>query len=562
MATQDPNGKARVADLVRQARPVAEKPDRPGRADESNDTNMPLPKATEAMFPGLVGAVANAASEKTEVNPVAAAAGFLSFLGAMVGRDVYFPIGDTRHHARIFTLHIGRSSRGGKGESPNLTRRIVHAINAEDPNLLGQTHTGGLSSREGLAMLIHDGYTQGKETAPPILDKRLWVVEGEFANVLGQARREGNTLSSALREVWDGGAIKPATKTNRVWASMPHVGMAGAITPAELHATIQAKELSNGFANRFLMFWAERTREVAFPEPTSPHMLAILAKETINVVRFALGNYPAETDTRAMHMSQEARALWQDVHSGLARPLETELLSSLLERRRPYAIRLSMLFALCDSSLVIEAQHIRAALAWIDYCTDSVRYVFANQAQEARAMERERMAGMVLEFLQARAEGATLEAIRSECFNRKATPIPIVDVLSSLVADPRQGVELHLLPRSDGRAGRQGKMYRLAEKHGAVSAVSAVRGAARLPEDFEAARLGAVSFFQDEKADSQDLTAPNRDNGKSAETRAVAGKKLTALTAPEIFANYPRREPEHGSKEDGHATEAAISMNL
>jgi len=562
MAAHDPNSKARVADIVRQGRPVAEKPDRPGRADESNDTNMPLPKATEAMFPGLVGVVANAATEKTEVNPVAAAAGFLSFLGAMVGRDVYYPIGDTHHHARIFTLHIGRSSRGGKGESLNLTRRIAHAINAEDQGILGQIHTGGLSTREGLAMLIHDGYTQGKETSPPILDKRLWVVEGEFANVLGQARREGNTLSSALREVWDGGAIKPATKANRVWASMPHVGMAGAITPAELHATIQVKELSNGFANRFLMFWAERTREVAFPEPTSPHMLAILAKETINVVRFALGNYPQDVDTRAMHMSQAARALWDNVHSGLVRPLETELLSSLLERRRPYAIRLAMLFALCDLSLVIEAQHIRAALAWIDYCTDSVRYVFANQAQEARAMERERMAGMVLEFLQARAEGATLEAIGDECFGKKATPLPIADVLAALVADPRQGVELHTLPRADGRPGRGRKVYRLAEKHGGVSGVSGVRGAARPPGHFEAAGFGGVSFFRDEKTGFADLTPPNPADEKNAETRAVAGKKLTPLTPPEIFANDPRKEPVRGNKEDGQTTEIALSMNL
>lgn len=48
------------------------------------------------------------------------------------------------------------------------------------------------------------------------------MVESEFANVLQQSRRGGNTLSAALRDCWDGVDLKPATKTNRVHASEPH----------------------------------------------------------------------------------------------------------------------------------------------------------------------------------------------------------------------------------------------------------------------------------------------------------------------------------------------------
>ena len=57
-------------------------------------------------------------------------------------------------------------------------------------------------------------------------------IESEFANVLGQTKREGNTLSAALRDVWDGISIRPATKTSRVWASDPHIALSGAVTPA------------------------------------------------------------------------------------------------------------------------------------------------------------------------------------------------------------------------------------------------------------------------------------------------------------------------------------------
>ena len=65
--------------------------------------------------------------------------------------------------------------------------------------------------------MIHDGYKDGKEEVPAILDKRLLVVESEFVNVLHQSKRDGNTLSAALRDCWDGVSLKPATKTNRLW---------------------------------------------------------------------------------------------------------------------------------------------------------------------------------------------------------------------------------------------------------------------------------------------------------------------------------------------------------
>jgi hypothetical protein len=37
------------------------------------------------------------------------------------------PIGNTRHHARLFCLHIGRSGRGRKGDAVSLVLRIDQA---------------------------------------------------------------------------------------------------------------------------------------------------------------------------------------------------------------------------------------------------------------------------------------------------------------------------------------------------------------------------------------------------------------------------------------------------
>ena len=60
-------------------------------------------------------------------------------------------------------------------------------------------HRGGLSSREGLAALIHDGFKQGSREIPAIEDKRLWVIESEFANDLVAVLASSRALGGVRR---------------------------------------------------------------------------------------------------------------------------------------------------------------------------------------------------------------------------------------------------------------------------------------------------------------------------------------------------------------------------
>lgn len=255
-----------------------------GEATMVGHRNAPQPDLV--CLYGLIGDVARAGSDGTETNAYAIAANFMAYLSCAIGRGVYLPIGNTRHHARLFCLHVGRSGRGRKGDAVSLVLRIDQALRAMDDAFAQQIHRGGLSTREGLAALIHDAYRQGRQDVPAIEDKRLWVVESEFANVLHQGRRDGNTLSAALRDCWDGIDLKPATKSNRLYASDPHICLSGAISPGELTGLMSARELTNGFANRFLMIWAERTRMLPFPKETPQALVEQLARRTLEVLAF------------------------------------------------------------------------------------------------------------------------------------------------------------------------------------------------------------------------------------------------------------------------------------
>ena len=228
--------------------------------DEALDNHRNAPRPDPACLYGLVGEVARAGGDTTEANPFAVAANFIAFMSCAVGRGPYMAVGNTWHHTRQFMLHIGRSGRGRKGDAVSLISRIEKALKNLSQDATPKVHRGGLSSREGLVYLIHDGYSEGKTEVEAFLDKRLLVIESEFANVLHQGKREGNTLSAALRDCWDGVSMKPATKSSRLWATDPHIAMIGAVTPGELLGLMASRELTNGFANRFMMFWAERTK--------------------------------------------------------------------------------------------------------------------------------------------------------------------------------------------------------------------------------------------------------------------------------------------------------------
>jgi hypothetical protein len=94
-----------------------------------------------------------------------------------------------------------------------------------------------------------------------------------------KASETATLCRAALRDAWDGVSIKPATKGHpRVWASDPHICLSGAVTPSELHGLIEARDLTNGFANRFLVIWAERTTMIPFPKATSQAEVDALAQ--------------------------------------------------------------------------------------------------------------------------------------------------------------------------------------------------------------------------------------------------------------------------------------------
>ncbi|WP_445940700.1 hypothetical protein [Pseudomonas sp.] len=420
------------------------------------------PQPDPACLYGLIGDVAQAGSEGTETNAYAIAANFMGYLSCAVGRGVYLPVGNTWHHPRLFCLHIGRSGRGRKGDALSLVLRIDQALRELNDSFAPQIHRGGLSSREGLVALMHDGYRQGRQEIPAIEDKRLWVVESEFANVLHQGRREGNTLSASLRDCWDGVCLKPATKSNRLYASYPHVCLSGAISPSELTGLMTARDLTNGFANRFLMIWAERSQILPFPKATPQATVDSLARRILDVLAFVGSDRHDQRDRLRMDLSAQAQWHYAQLYRGeLHEDLGSELVSAMLERRAPMLLRLAMLFALTDLQLRVDVHHIDAAMVWMRYSTASVRYVFVSAAEEAKMAQTIELANRVLAFLQARGK-ATRSEISAECFRGRVPKAQMDASLDHLLAATPPKICVEWVERPVDAPGTPTRIYRLA----------------------------------------------------------------------------------------------------
>jgi hypothetical protein len=171
-----------------------------------------------------------------------------------------------------FAVLVGESSKARKGTS---WRHVLRIFERVDEQWKADCVTNGLSSGEGLIWDVRDPITRtfknkktGEEereiTDCGINDKRLCVVEGEFANVLKVMTREGNTLSPVIRSAWDSGNLRSMTKNSPARATGAHISIIGHITKDELRRLLTETESANGFGNRFL--WLAVRRSKCLPE--------------------------------------------------------------------------------------------------------------------------------------------------------------------------------------------------------------------------------------------------------------------------------------------------------
>ena len=389
--------------------------------------DWPEPPAEEAYY-GLPGRIVRAMEPHTEADPVAMLVQLIIMYGNAVGRGPHWAVGGDRHYTNGFAVLVGPTGGGRKGTSAGMVRMVFDGV--EDEWLNGRS-AGGISSGEGLVWAVRDHITarervnNGKgqppsyemvESDPGVVDKRLMLQEPEFAGVLKQTERQGNTASVVLRQLWDGlPVVQTLTKNNPAKTTGAHVSLVGHITPEELYRYVTATEMANGFLNRFLFVCVRRSKFLPDGGNVHDRVLIPLRCELANAVTFA-------RTIGEVHRHSSAKALWHAVYP-ILNGERNGLSGAITARAAPHVSRLALLFALMDRSSDIRPKHLMAGLALWDYCERSTAFLFGDRTGNPVADD-------VRDLLQAAPGGLTrtelVAALGSHKFGDKLTAALVV----------------------------------------------------------------------------------------------------------------------------------------
>jgi len=369
-------------DLLSQAAPwsggLAHQPTR--LSDSPDDL---WPKLDPLAVRGIMGDLVRAIEPHSEADPVAILVQGLIALGSVLNRSAYFAAEADRHYLNLNAVMVGETSKGRKGTSWGHVRRVFLAV---DPDWAGTRVLNGLSSGEGLIWAVRDAIyrdepvrEKGRPTGDYIKvmvdrgieDKRLLVLESEFASTLRVMGRDGSTLSAVIRQAWDGGNLRTMTKNSPAQATGAHVSIVGHISKDELCRLIEASEASNGFCNRFLWICVKRSKVLPEGGHFDEGAIAPLIQQLNKAIHFGRGLGELQRD-------EEARENWRKIYGDLSEG-KPGLLGAVVSRGEALVMRLACLYAILDMSYVVQPDHLTAALALWEYCEASAKYIFGQR---------------------------------------------------------------------------------------------------------------------------------------------------------------------------------------
>jgi DNA-binding transcriptional ArsR family regulator len=205
---------------------------------------------------------------------------------------------------------------------------------------------------------------------PGVTDKRLYILEPEFAGALTVMKREGNILSRIIRDGWDRGNLATLTKNSPARATGAHITILGHITADELRRELDRTSMCNGYANRFLFACVRRARILPFGGTLDEKTICELGRRlraTIDVAQ----------SLERVTMTRDARDGWRNVYPALSEG-EPGLLGAIVGRAEAQVIRLALIYALLNSCAEIDLPHLKAGLAVSEFCENSARYIFGD----------------------------------------------------------------------------------------------------------------------------------------------------------------------------------------
>ena len=255
------------------------------------------------------------------------------------------------------------------------------------------------------------------------------------------------------------------------------------------------------------MIFAEGEKVNPFPKKTPNETIDYFAQRIQYILEFSRANFHTEKDTIEMQFAGDAAKIYAALYRGEMRDRSSgERIAALLDRRAPVLLRLAMLFALTDRTTTIEVHHINAALAWVRYWTESVKFVFQSAVDEEGAAAVSELAEKILTYLEEKGQ-ATRKELTRECFGGHASKERIDQALDELLTSAPPKIEVETLPRAKGTTGSATKIYRICANCANYSKVHINQ------------QVTGEPFCEPLRTDANHYAKPDEDNGETGRVR-------------------------------------------
>src|SRR5271166_2368758 len=387
----------------------------------------------EAAFHGIAGRIVKIIEPASEACREAILGQLQVGLGNIVGRGPHRKQAGI-HRVNEYAVLVGETSFGRKGTAWAATENLLKSL---DEGWDSTRTRDGFQSGEAIIHSVRDPASgiipvnkrkagQADKVEKTILDegvsdKRLMIVEEEFARLLSKASLPGNTLSPTLRKAWDAkewlyteGKVCPEKATGA------HISMIGHITASELSKRMARVENENGFSNRILWVATRRVQELPFAPWVDWSEHPEIISHLVNVVE-TFSQMP-----RSLYWSEEAKEGWSKFYKSI-KPGSQGIVGSIIARAHAHVLRLTMLYAVLDNSTLMEPQHLQAAIAFWEYCKRSAQWAFGENTGNKNADK-------IYWALQREPKGMTRTQIRLEVFDNHAPKTMLDLAFSDLVS--------------------------------------------------------------------------------------------------------------------------------
>lgn len=269
----------------------------------------------------------------------------ISIIGALLGRQAYFPFGHSNIYPNQYIMFMG---------DPGTRKSTAISIGKKLLSTAGYgRYAADRSSKERFLMDMRqydpNGLAEDIDLEILTLDEpaEIFVVADEFTDFVGNNNMDFVTL---LTKLWD----NPPEYTNpkihgaSVTVEQPTVNILSGNTVQGFALAFPAEALGNGFLSRLIFIQGETTgRKVTFPAIPDPLVVELLAQHLKEIKKQVRGE---------ITLGEGVRELFGSLYNGYVE-IDDSRFKHYGSRRLTHLIKLAMILAASDLSMVIEKKH-------------------------------------------------------------------------------------------------------------------------------------------------------------------------------------------------------------